>query len=523
MSVKFMRKTRTIVLVLISLLLLASCNTEQTPGSISGRVVLEDGASLAGLAITATGEDGSTYKALPDAKGNFSFEGMNAGTYTVTFSKPDYKSVIKDSVSVSNGKTADIGTVQLNFVFGYVKGKITDNEGNPLSGATVTIIGTNIRKYSATTDNSGNYSIKTKVGLYKELDAHCNCWSGHFTLGSQLQVSENKTASIATVYQLELTHNFEMYEMKEPTKTATGYRKYRCSTCGLEKTEELAKAGSAKWAGVRVSPYGMLESFGRYPDVDQMTGFAANMESCFEGSIGAYILIVGTVDEDQWTCHLDFPLSKSIDKAYGSEEDNFEEYLTAFDKAGYSVWLQVEPGDANLVELATEVMNRYKNHSCVKGFGIDVEWYKPAGTDGYGTVLTEKEAIKVLNTVQSINSNYTVFVKHWDEKWLPKNINGLIYIDDSQQHRSLSRMCEVFADWAEHFAPSPVMFQIGYDDGRKSDRTYIWGPNADPHFTNPAKQLGEAILEGCDFGNDVGIIWVDFTLKEAMDAIEAQE
>ena len=522
MSVKFMRLTRTLVLVLISLLLLASCNTEQTPGSISGRVVLEDGASLAGLAITATGEDGSTYKALPDAKGNFSFEGMNAGTYTVTFSKPDYKSVTKDSVSVSNGKTADIGTVQLDFVFGYVKGKITDNEGNPLSGATVTIIGTNIRKYSATTDTSGNYSIKTKVGLYKELDAHCNCWSGHFTLGSQLQVSENKTASIATVYQLELTHNFEMYEMKEPTKTATGYRKYRCSTCGLEKTEELAKAGSAKWAGVRVSPYGMWESFGRYPDVDQMTSFAANMESCFEGSIGAYILIVGTVDEDQWTCHLDFPLSKSIDKAYGSEEDNFEEYLTAFDKAGYSVWLQVEPGDANLVELATEVMNRYKNHSCVKGFGIDVEWYKPAGTNGRGTKLSEEPATvnAVLSAVRNINSKYTVFVKHWDQRWLPEAKTGLVFVNDSQGFRTgkdstaLERMCDEFADWAETYAPCPVMFQIGYD----ADKNRIWGS-----MENPAKQLGDAILEGCDFGNDVGIIWVDFTLKEAMDAIEAQE
>ncbi|MBR2282770.1 MAG: carboxypeptidase regulatory-like domain-containing protein, partial [Spirochaetales bacterium] len=381
------------IIMSVSLLFLASCTAEKTPGSITGRVELEDGASLAGLAITAVGSDNSTYKVLPDADGCFSFGNVQQGAYTISFSKPDYQSETRKSVEVRSGKNVDIGTVLMSFISGYVNGRITDSDGNPLPEAIVTIIGTNIRRYSGTTDASGNYSIRTKIGSYKEIDAFCGCWSGHYSLDSQIQVSEGRVVNVPEVYKLDLTHNFELSDMKEPSKTQTGFRRFLCSTCGLEKTEELSKVTGAKWAGVRVSPYGMVESFGSFPDVKTMAGFGADMENCLDGSLGTYILIVGTVDEDNWTCHLDFPLSKKISNAYGSDVDKYEEYLKAFDKAGYSVWLQVEPGDASLVELAKEVMNRYKHHSCVKGFGIDVEWYKPEGTGGKGTKLSDEPAV----------------------------------------------------------------------------------------------------------------------------------
>ena len=329
-------------------------------------------------------------------------------------------------------------------------------------------------------------------------------------------------------------HDYVVYEMKEPTKTQAGYRKYKCSICGEEYTQDLGLKESAKWAGVRVSSYGMVKDpkenpygFDEFPDVSKTIGFAQKMESCYTGSLGTYILIVGTVDEDIWTCHLGFPLSKKIDNTYGTKTDFYEDYLSAMDAAGYSVWLQVEPGDADIVELATEVMNHYKHHSCVKGFGIDVEWYKPEGTDGYGTKLDQETADSVLTAVKAINKNYTVFVKHWEDEWLPEAKTGFIFVSDSQGFRdevdkktgkikrtAYERMCYEFANWAETFSPCPVMFQIGYT----SDMNKIWGS-----LQNPAKDLGQAILAECkDRGltNDIGIIWVDFTLKEVIEKID---
>ena len=191
-----------------------------------------------------------------------------------------------------------------------------------------------------------------------------------------------------------------------------------------------------------------------------------------------------------------------------------------FEKKDY----QVEPGNANLVELAKEVMNHYKHHSCVKGFGIDVEWYKRADNHNGMRLSSDGDepntVNKVLSAVKAIDSKYTVFVKHWDERWLPDPKEGLIFVNDSQgffeggwgkdKTPSLSKMVHEFAEWAEDYYPCPVMFQIGYDAD-----VGIWG-----EMENPAEDLGKAILAECSTTNDIGIIWVDFTLKEVIGKID---
>ena len=296
--------------------------------------------------------------------------------------------------------------------------------------------------------------------------------------------------------------------------------------------------GVVSWAGIRVSSYGMRDSYKEgenvnFPDTTKMRNLAETMSSYYEDSIPTYILIVGTMSGDD-SCQLEFPVSdeESFDYVYGKKYDRYEEYLDEFDKMKASVWLQVEPGNADLVKLAKLVMNHYKHHSCVKGFGIDVEWYYPKNTNGYGKKLQSSVADKVLNAVRVINSNYTVFVKHWDKRWLPDAKDGFIYVNDSQNYLDLdedisdddlnalvksismdkvneaaSNMRDDFADWAEHFAPCPVMFQIGY----RKDKP-IW-KNA---FNNPAKEMGTYLAKGCDSGNKIGVIWVDFTLKEVL-------
>ena len=288
--------------------------------------------------------------------------------------------------------------------------------------------------------------------------------------------------------------------------------------------------GDVKWAGIRVSSYGMRESYGKnFPSVSKMSGFASQMESKYEGSTGAYILIVGTMSGDD-TCHLYFPVDGDYQYIESSEKDMYESYLDEFDKKGYSVWLQVEPGYADLVTLAKLVLDRYGKHSCVKGFGIDVEWHRPQSGSDRGTKLTADKAKKVLNTIRTYNSEYTLFVKHWIKNYLPKGIDGLIYINDSQNYLDIDfdieditdeiiksfttrqikeateSMREDFTEWAEYFSPCPVMFQIGYERDKP-----LW-----KQYTDPAKEFGEYVVGGCSSGNDIGVIWVDFTLSEVL-------
>lgn len=296
--------------------------------------------------------------------------------------------------------------------------------------------------------------------------------------------------------------------------------------------------GAVSWAGIRVSSYGMKDSYREgenlnFPDTTKMANLAETMSSYYEDSIPTYILIVGTMSGDD-SCQLEFPVSddESFDYVYGRKSDKYEEYLDKFDEIGAAVWLQVEPGNADLVKLAKLVLNRYKHHKCVKGFGIDVEWYYPKGTNGYGKKLESSVANKVLSAVRAIDSNYTVFVKHWDERWLPNATDGFIYVNDSQNYLDLDddisrdevnalvnsisksdarkaaeNMRDDFSDWAAHFAPCPVMFQIGYQKDKP-----IWKKL----FNNPAKEMGDYLAKGCNSGNKIGIIWVDFTLKEVL-------
>lgn len=406
------------------------------------------------------------------------------------------------SCAVKKESTSDKAIAQPTT--GRIYGKVTKSGVTDCSDVIVSVTGGGW-SYTTTADAEGNYSLEVDPASYHEIDFDCLCWSRTYELKDPVVVAAGAEVRMPD-YNLSADH---FYELEEQT---SDYARYVCIECGEEKIFELGEVSPVRWAGVRVSSYGMRGSFGdgNFPSVSDMVVFGDKMKGLYDGSNGAYIMIVGTVSERTWDCHLYFPTSRNISRVNSSDEDFYEPYLTALDEAGYEVWLQVEPGEADLVELATEVMNHYKHHSCVKGFGIDVEWHKTEGTNGYGVKLDNETAAAVLDAVRAVDPSYTVFVKHWDERWLPEPAEGLIFVNDSQQFRSLEQMQDEFSAWAFAFEPCPVMFQIGYQADRR-----VWG-----QMENPAEELGKALQSQCMYGNDLGIIWVDFSLKEVMEKID---
>lgn len=275
------------------------------------------------------------------------------------------------------------------------------------------------------------------------------------------------------------------------------------------KTVLPPKTVPVAYAGVRCSTYG-IEPF---PTVEEWDKYAAHMQSSFEGSSGSYIWIVGYVEGNgaKKQCVLNFPIDKKIEYVTDFPMDMNEDFLTMADEKGYSVWLQVEPGDADIVELAGAVMSHYKNHKCVKGFGIDVEWYHPGGTDGYGVPLTDEIAEQIDKKIKKVDRRFNYFVKHWDEEWLPPTYRSdMIFVNDSQGHKSLQSMKYEFDSWAEHFAPNTVMYQIGYQADKR-----IWSK-----FDKPEVQLGEYLSKDLADNQNLGIIWVDFSLREVINLEE---
>ncbi|MBO4404515.1 MAG: hypothetical protein J5780_04200 [Treponema sp.] len=286
--------------------------------------------------------------------------------------------------------------------------------------------------------------------------------------------------------------------------------------------------GYTEWAGCRRSSYGFNHT---KPSVQDMTSYVQTMESFYNKSkdkkaTGALVWIVGEVSGSKaYSCKLNFPKPDGKDipsDILFAKEDINEEYLTAFDKAGFDVWLQVEPGFVDIEKLATIVMTKYRNHKCVKGFGIDTEWYKNTTDGNDGTALDDETAQKVDAAVKKVNPSYSVFVKHWDTAFLPPTYRGvnndMIFVTDSQFFESLEEMKSHYSEWADYYAPNPVFFQIGYygkENWKSEDLGLdekIW-----KSFDRPLKNFGTEILKCLsDNGQKRGIIWVDFTFQDAL-------
>ena len=192
--------------------------------------------------------------------------------------------------------------------------------------------------------------------------------------------------------------------------------------------------------------------------------------------------------------------------------DQNESYLSRFDSVGINVWLQVEPGAAGMDTLIDLVLNKYKHHSCVKGFGVDVEWFYAATNSG-GRKLTDSMAQRWEQKVKSVDSSYTLFLKHYASSWMPAAYRGsILFVDDSQEFTSgLSQMVNEFKSWGTKFAPNNVAFQFGYP----IDSTW-WRQYADP-----PKSIGDALLAAIP--NTYGLFWVDFTVVKVFPILAVRE
>ncbi len=254
-------------------------------------------------------------------------------------------------------------------------------------------------------------------------------------------------------------------------------------------------------AGLRASHYGIQP----FPDPDWWVDSATSMASRFPGAAPTVIWIVGVVnDEDCW---LNFPAPEGATPAaypriiFSPTDDNAA-YLDRFDEAGVRVWLQVEPGSADVGQLIDLMLDRYGDHPSVIGVGVDVEWYRQTECRN-GCAVGDAEAAAWVERVRAHDRRYCLFLKHWlPERLPPTEREGLLFLDDSQQFVSLEAMVEEFQAWGEHFAPAPVGFQFGYP----ADHGW-WDA-----FDDPPSTIGQALIEAVP--NLTDLCWVDFTADQ---------
>ena len=252
-----------------------------------------------------------------------------------------------------------------------------------------------------------------------------------------------------------------------------------------------------KGAGIRSSTYGRPNDPG--PGYWARTG--VEIAAKFPGARPEAIWIVSRL-KDRGT-QMSFPVPPGGDPLItGMTEDISEPVLKLFDKLGYAVWLQTEPGWAPVDKAFHVMLDRYGHHKCVIGVGVDIEWHRSNNPD-LGDPVTDELARTWLAAARSHNPAYRMFLKHFRTNVMPPTFrDGIVFVDDSQIFKSSDEMIEDFAAWGKTFAPAPVGFQYGY----RTDKPW-WGLMKDP-----VKEIGDRILAATP--NTEMLIWVDFSVQD---------
>ena len=159
-----------------------NCESDPTPGSISGLVLSSAGPSdpIAGAAVTVVEvQSGEIASAVTDGLGTFAVDGLQPGSYQLRFDADGYVGEWYDDtadpdqaqvVSVAFGEATALNDVLLDpeaEPTGVLTGSVTGAE-NPLGGALVEVFA--IDDLSSpladfTTDATGNFSVELDVGL----------------------------------------------------------------------------------------------------------------------------------------------------------------------------------------------------------------------------------------------------------------------------------------------------------------------------------------------------------------------
>ena len=251
--------------------------------------------------------------------------------------------------------------------------------------------------------------------------------------------------------------------------------------------------GNIKYAGCRESITGTTNQWTNmslFPKPKEWEYMLKNMSGFYGGNaIACALWIVGEMGTDS-SCHLCFPSDGGTHKYMTFEtSDYFEGCLSHFDTTGIKVFLQVEPGFASITELVDVVMARYGSHTCIFGFGVDMEWYESVDWDDtngqdHFSYISDADAQAWEAKVKSHNPNYRLFLNHWRTEFMhPSYRWEIIIINDGQGFNSLNALVNSFVQWADTYSPNSVMYQIGYE----WDKTW-WNS-----YENPPLTIGKEI------------------------------
>lgn len=281
------------------------------------------------------------------------------------------------------------------------------------------------------------------------------------------------------------------------------------------------------YTGTRSSVYGLGD---KWLLPEEWKSVTDQMQEWYPSAKPTMVWIVGSLSG--MGCNLEFLPGEGVDtKALEEEYIYFseptrenhlshEEYFNYFDENGIQVYLQVEPGFADVETLIDLIVEQYGHHPCVAGIGVDVEWYHGV-TEDAGLPISDVLAERWDKHIKELNPEYRLFLKHYNIRYLPPTYRSdILFVNDSQGFGSAigdvlgvydENLDDVlgfipeFKRFADAFPDNDVLYQIGY----AADETWFYTMD-DPVVLSLGQRLAEVTGQNC------GIIWVDFTIKDPM-------
>ncbi len=186
----------------------------QTTGNLTGKVFdSSTNKPIQGSIVSISGVPSG----IADSQGVFLIKDIAPNTYQVTISAAGYTSQIYQ-VMIMAGATTDMQTINLmaSLLSTTITGKVSDAvTGNPIAGAEVAVVGTNV---SVKTDSAGSYTISgikqleftlkaSAVGYDSVIRRISTTNYGPYTIDFSLNQSSTSNIKLTTLITEEATYN----------------------------------------------------------------------------------------------------------------------------------------------------------------------------------------------------------------------------------------------------------------------------------------------------------------------------